>query len=212
MNEKVIECIPSATMRKYLTEKSIEMSVIQQATIVFEYAEGKERISLLQILLEETNNEAEKMLLSSAIKDLQSGNEWISDVTQEIYNKNFPHKRFPLYPFLEVCGLPVLFKRGDVIRRCSTGSTLYYVRGQPLLIPEHCDFSDECYLCYPLLEPVRDDHDLLLSHEHIPSCEAERASRKRLTFQQRNIYRKIEMVLGIKPPVRRIKKCKLKRR
>ena len=109
MNEKIIACIPSKAMRKFLTANPIKMSVLQQATIISEYAEKKERVPLFQILLEETNNEAEKLLISSAIEDFQNGNDFYSDKTLEIYNKNFPHYAFPLYPFLEICGLPVLF-------------------------------------------------------------------------------------------------------
>ena len=130
MNKKVIACIPSKTMREFLTQNPIETSALQQATIVFRYADIKDRLPLFQILLEETNDEAEKLLLSSAIKDFQNGNYFYSDTTQEIYNKNFPHKGFPLYPFLEVCGLPTLFKRGDVIRK---GNEFYYDRIMALL-------------------------------------------------------------------------------
>ena len=76
MNEKVIACIPSKAMREFLTAKPIDMSVLQQATIVSEYADKKDRLSLFQILLGETNDEAEKLLLSSAIKDFQDGNDF----------------------------------------------------------------------------------------------------------------------------------------
>ena len=69
MNEKIIACIPSKAMRKFLTANPIKMSVLQQATIISEYAEKKERVPLFQILLGETTNEAEKLLISSAIED-----------------------------------------------------------------------------------------------------------------------------------------------
>ncbi len=194
MNEKVIACIPSKTMRKFLTQNPIEMSALQQATIVDEYADEKDRLPLFQILLEETNNENEKLLLSSAVEDFQNGNYFYSDKTQKIYDKNFPHEAFPLYPFLEVCNLPVLFKRGDVIRK---GSEFYYVGFLPLLILNYCDFSDECYLCYPLSWPTKTEEDLIYSHEHIHLCEAERASKEKLTRKQRKIYNRIKTLLRI---------------
>ena len=205
MNEKVIACIPSKAMREFLTATPIEMSVLQQATIVFEYAEKKNRIPLFQILLEETNDEAEKLLLSSAIKDFQDGNDFYSDTTQEIYDKNFPHEGFPLYPFLEVCGLPALFKQGDVIRR---GSEFYYVGSLPLLRVNHCDFSDECYLCYELSYPVKSEDDLGLAHAHIHVCEAERASKEKLTHRQRNIYGRIRALLSIMQLRKESSKCR----
>lgn len=212
MNEKVIACIPSKAMREFLTAKPIEMSVLQQATIVSEYADEKDRLPLFQILLEETSDESEKLLLSSAIKDIQDGNDFYSDTTQEIYNKHFPHYAFPLYPFLEVCGLPVLFKRGDVIRR---GNKFYYVGSLPALITDpsdfmidHCDFSDECYLCYDLSYPVKTENDLGLAHEHIHLCEAERASIKKLTPQQMKIYSRIRTLLRIMKLRKGKRKCR----
>ena len=200
MNINVIDCIPSRTLRKYFEANPVEMSALQQATIVFNYAKKKNRLPLFRQLLEETDNEAERLFLSSAVKDSQEGVEYYSDETQEIYDEKFPHEGFPWYPFLEVCNLPVLFKRGDVIRRHrkhgwhGRGNELYYVGGVPLLIPGHCDFSDEQYLSYPLSSPVETEEDLLSIHEHINICEAERASIKKLTPQQKNIYHKIRMV------------------
>ncbi|MBQ6969194.1 MAG: hypothetical protein IJP85_02575, partial [Synergistaceae bacterium] len=91
-------------MRKYLTTNPIDMSALQQATIIFEYAKKRKRVPLLESVLEETHNDSERLLLDSAIKDIQCGNEWISDETQKIYLEKFPHDDFPLYPFLEVCG------------------------------------------------------------------------------------------------------------
>lgn len=192
MNINVIACIPSKTMRKYLMANPFEMSALQQATIVYNYAKKKNRLLLFQQLLEETDDKAEKLFLSSAIKDVQNGVEYYSDETEEIYDKEFPHYGFfPGYPFLEVCDLPVLFKEGDVIRWHGKGNDLYYVGGLPLLILGHCDFTDECYLSYPLSWPVKTEEDLSNSHAHIHLCEAERASIKKLTPQQKNIYHRV---------------------
>lgn len=197
INENVIACIPSKTMREFLITNPIKMSALQQATIVYNYAKKKNRLLLFRQLLEETNDEAEKLFLSSAIKDVQNGVEYYSDETREIYYEKFPHEGFPWYPFLEICGLPALFKEGDVIRWHGKGNTLYYVGGVPLLILGHCDFTDECYLSYSLSHSVENDHDLFLVHEHIHVCEAERASIKKLTLQQKNIYHRVRTILSI---------------
>ena len=204
MYKEVIECIPSRTMREYLTANPVEFSVLQEATIVSAYAEVRDYLPLFEGLLKRAKTEAERLLLASYIEDLrhdESGEGYYSDATFEIYCKEFPHEGFPWYPFLEVCNLPVLFKRGDVIRRHrkhgwhARGNELYYVGGVPLLIPGHCDFSDEQYLSYPLSSPVKTEEDLGGVHEHINVCEAERASVKKLTPQQKCNYDKIKKIL-----------------
>ena len=203
MNKEVIECIPSRTMREYLTANPVELSVLQEATIVSEYAEVRDYLLLFEGLLKRAKTEAERLLLASYIEDLrhdESGEGYYSDATFEIYCKEFPHEGFPWYPFLEVCNLPVLFKRGDVIRRHrkhgwhNRVNELYYVGGVPLLIPGHCDFSDEDYLVFPLSLPVETEEELVNSHGHIHICEAERAPIKKLTHQQKNIYHKVRII------------------
>jgi len=209
INENVIACIPSKTMREFLITNPIKMSALQQATIVYNYAKKKNRLLLFRQLLEETNDEAEKLFLSSAIKDVQNGVEYYSDETREIYYEKFPHEGFPWYPFLEICGLPALFKEGDVIRWHGKGNTLYYVGFVPLLSVNHCDFSDECYLCYPLSYSTKTEEDLIYSHEHIHLCEAERASKAKLTPIQKNIYGRIRALLSIMQLRKENKKCRL---
>ena len=200
MNKKIIDCIPSKTLREYLVSNSFEMSALQQATIALEYADKEDYVSLLEELIAGTNNEDEILLMSSAVEDLKNCNEYIgyiSEETQRIYDEKFPHDDFPLYPFLEVCGLPVLFKKGDIVRaKYDSYDNFYYVGALPLLIANYCDFSDECYLCYDLSYPVRNEDDLLLAHAHIHICVAEQASRNDLTRKQRSIYKKIKALLS----------------
>ena len=215
INENVIACIPSKTMREFLRNNPIEMSALQQATIIYHYAKKKNRLLLFRQLLEETNDKAEKLFLSSAIKDVQNGVEYYyySDETKEIYEKEFPHDVFPLYPFFEVCRLPLLFRRGDVIRwhgrQHGKSNTLYYVGFLPSLPVNHCDFSDECYLCYPLLYPMKTEEDLINSHEHIHLCEAEKASKTKLTPIQKNVYGIIRKLLHIMQLKKENKQCNL---
>lgn len=218
MNNDVIDCIPSKTMREYLTANSVELNILQEATIVSEYATKENRLPLFEGLLERAKTESERLLLASYVDDLQhdaSGEGYYSDATFEIYRKEFPHEVFPLYPFLEVCNLPVLFRKGDVIRwnrRHSKSNTLYYVGFLPLLLANHCDFSDECYLCYPLSYPMETEEDLIYSHEHICLCEAEKASRAKLTPKQKILYDKIKKLLRImkvRKLRRRNRKCRL---
>ena len=201
MNNDVINCIPSKTMREYLTANPIELNVLQEATIIHEYSEKRDYLPLYERLLERAKTESERLLLASYVDDLrhdESGRGFYSDATCEIYEREFHHRGFPLYPFLEICNLPVLFKKGDVIRW--HGNTryygdLYYVGFPPLLIPEHCDFSDECYLCYSLSYPIKTEGDLIYCHEHIDVCRAERASIKKLTSMEKHNYDIIKNLL-----------------
>ena len=203
MYKEVIECIPSKTMREYLTANPVEFSVLQEATIVSAYAEVRDYLPLFEGLLKRAKTEAERLLLASYVEDLrndESGKGYYSDATFDIYVKKFPHEGFPLYPFDEVCRLPVLFKRGDVIRWHKKhgwhkkGNKLFYVGFLPFLIPGHCDFSDEDYLVFPLSLPVETEDELMNIHGHIHICEAERASIKMLTPQQKNIYHKVRII------------------
>ena len=43
MHEHVINCIPSKTLREHLRHNPIELSAMQEATIINEYAEGREK-------------------------------------------------------------------------------------------------------------------------------------------------------------------------
>lgn len=172
---------------------------------------------MYESLLKRAKTESERLLLASYVEDLrhdESGEGYYSDETQEIYEKEFPHEGPPYYPFLEVCHLPVLFRKGDVIRwHCRwhnrKGHMLYYVGFVPLLSVNHCDFSDECYLCYPLSYSTKTEEDLIYSHEHIHLCEAERASKAKLTPIQKNIYGRIRALLSIMQLRKENKKCRL---
>ena len=150
MNEDVINCIPSKTMREYLTANPIELNVLQKATIVSEYATKRNRLPLFEKLLERAKTKSKRLLLVSYVEDL---------------------------------------------RHDESGKGYYYVGGLPLLIPERCDFSDECYLCYSLSYPIKTERDLIYCHEHIDVCRAERASIKKLTPQQRHNYEIIKNLL-----------------
>ena len=199
MEREIVDCIPSSALREYLRVHPVELSVMQEATIASEYARRKKRISLFRKLAGRTDSEAEKLLLNTAIADLERNSgieEEYMKAACEVYEKNFPHEGFPLFPFLEVCNLPVLFEPGDVIR-CRHDGGIYCVGIGPVLEAGRCDFSDECYLCYPVSVPVKTQDDLSLSHVHINICEADRASADTLTRRQRKNLRRIrELIAG----------------
>lgn len=196
----VIDCIPSKALRDYLNIHPLELSVLQEATIVSEYATRKKQIALFKKLADKTNSEAEKLLLNTAITDLQQHPDMESGYmknTCEVYEKNFPHEGFPLFPFLEICNLPVLFKSGDVIRSNEWfHSDTYCVGIGPSLKEGRCDFSDECYLCYPVSYPARNQDDLALCHVHIDICEADTALTDTLTKKQKKNLNRIRELIA----------------
>ncbi|MBQ6982548.1 MAG: hypothetical protein IJQ15_09010, partial [Synergistaceae bacterium] len=69
--KEIIDCIPSAALREYLSVHPLNLSVLQKATIVSEYAKRKKQIAIFRKLAEESSSEAEKLLLKTAIMDLE---------------------------------------------------------------------------------------------------------------------------------------------
>ena len=191
MNPDVISCIPSKSLRVYLKSHPCELSILQQATIISVYADDKAKPEMFRRLIEQSESDNEKLLLTAELTDPES--------SYEIYRQNFPHKGFPVYPFLEVCNLPVLFRPADIIRR---KNMFYYVGSVPYLPEGLCDFSDECYLCYSLSETLsrkcRNYYDLLYTHYHINVCEADRADYNRLNSEQKRAAYIIRRILAQK--------------
>ena len=187
MNPDVISCIPSKTLKVYLKSHPCELSILQQATIISAYAPDNAKPEMFRRLIEQSDSENEKLLLKTELTD--------PEAACDFYRQNFPHKGFPLYPFLEVCNLPVLFRPSDIIRQKS----MFYYVGRVLYLPEGmCDFSDECYLCCSLSETLsrkcRNYDELVYVHYHIHVCEADRADYNRLNSEQKraaNIIRRI---------------------
>ena len=54
-------------MRDYLTANPVELSVLQEATIVSEYAEVRDYLPLFEGLLKRAKTESERLLLASYI-------------------------------------------------------------------------------------------------------------------------------------------------
>lgn len=160
--KETIECIPSADMRKYLTDHPMTLSILQKATIISYFADAKTIIRLFRQLARATTSHDEKALLMAAVSDYRRF-EGIDDATQIIYEKRFPHTGAPFFPFLEVCNMPLLFSEHDLIKY---KGKVYEISYLPT-INKNCDFSDECYTCY---SPDGSEH------QHIHVCEAESVS------------------------------------
>lgn len=160
--KETVECIPSADLREHLLSYPLELSVMQKATIIDRFAKPTDKISLFQKLADATPSTDERDLLLCAIEDLKESG-YVDTATFDLYNERFPHEGVPFYPLTELCYLPQLFKEHDLIRY---KGDVYDVASSPQSL-ENCDFSDECYLCYPLIG---------IGHAHIHYGEAERAT------------------------------------
>ena len=191
MTHDVLSCIPSKSLRAYLKSHPHTLSILQQATIISAYADDTAKPQMFRRLIEQSYSESEKLLLNTELID--------PEAACDIYRQHFPHKGFPLYPFLEVCNLPVLFRPGDIIRQ---QNTFYYVGSVPYLPEGLCDFSDECYLCYSLSETLTRNctrySDLVHVHYHINVCEADSADYIKLHSQHKRAANTIRKILAHK--------------
>ena len=99
-----------------------------------EYASDEDKITALRTLAKETTNEAEKLLFETAVQEIkEQGFDGIK--TKAVYTQYFSHIENPKYPFIEVCNLPILFKKGDVItavdgKTVSTTQEINEIRGE----------------------------------------------------------------------------------
>ena len=187
--KEIVDCIPSKDLRDYLTKHPIVLNTMQMATVVSAFCPERKKIKLFQQLAETTKNASERMLLYTAIKEIKETGS-TGETTAETYRSLFHHNGSPLFPFLEICNLPVLYHRGDIVvfhkRR-------YYVADRPLT-DENSDFTDECYLCFDLTAKIECKEDLFAAHEHIHVCRAETASVENLSENEKRtleIVRKI---------------------
>lgn len=138
---------------------------MQKATIIWNYSDNKKCIELFKKLIEASSDD-EKALLKTAIGEIQTTGA-IGQSTQAVYEARYSSEGIPFFPFMERCHLPVLFSNQDIIRY---KDILYDIAAVPHS-NNNCDFSDECYLCYPLCGG---------EHRHIHFCEAERASNEEI--------------------------------
>lgn len=183
---EVIPLIPSKTLGGYLSEHFPNWSVMQTATIIMEHFETKTSLALLEQLLIAAEEEPDRVLLRSAMKDLREFG-YIDKETNRIYWERFSGEVFPRYPFLEKCYLPVLFRIGDVISFLNYYNQTTYacIEDLPDLGAED-DYTGDCYYCHDLdcPDPEKAYHDGS-AHLHVPLCEADAVDERNLTPRQK---------------------------
>lgn len=195
MNNKVLMCIPSVTLRSYILSHPISLSRMQEATIVAEFGSIEEKPVLLKELADLSDNETEKALFLSARDDFQMYG-YIDEKTNQIYRDSELSKQGcnPRYPFEEYCGLPVLYHVGDVI---SHDSSNYVIEYTPFSNGSASEFVGECYLCYPLDKVYKCKKDLYAAHEHFHVCTVEAPSEVPLTDLQKQSLESVRRILNI---------------
>lgn len=183
---EVVLKIPSKTLGGYLSKNLPDWSVMQTATIIMEHCEKEESLALIEQLIEIAEDEADRTLLRSALKDLREFG-YIDKETNRIYRERFSEEVFPRYPFSEKCYLPVLFCAGDIIcfRNYFNDVTVACVEGLPQLRDED-DYVGECYYCHDLncSDPEKAYYDGS-AHLHVPLGVADSVDERNLTPRQR---------------------------
>ena len=133
-------------------------------------------------------------MINAAIQNLKNRENAYTGKTKDIYNEYFFKKgETPIYPLSEICNFPVLYKKGDVIKRVGSDN-IYYIDSTPIL-KGWSDITDECYLCYLVTKDIKVEYDLFVFHEHINVCEAEKVCYGDLTREQLSIIENIKKLL-----------------
>ena len=162
-------------------------------TIASENMEQSKLSEVFQELSKVTHDAYEQKLLLAAVIDLQKDG-YIGDQAQEVFDERQKDNLPPYFPFFEICHLPVLFQREDVIVDKRTGD-IACVESAPLL-NAYSDFTDECYYCHSLdcgiTEQVLKDGN---AHLHIHVCDADYCDINTLTSAQKKNLNSIRVFL-----------------
>lgn len=190
----IINSILSERLKNFLLNTPPKLSVIQWATTALENMERSKLSEAFQELSKLTHDAYEQKLLLAAVSDLQKDG-YIGDQAQAVFDERQKDNPPPYFPFLEICHLPILFQRGDVIVDKRTGD-IACVEGIPLL-NAYSDFTDECYYCHSLNCEIT---DWALregnAHLHIHVCDADYCESSLMTSAQKKNLNIIRVFLN----------------
>lgn len=182
--------VPSKKIKQYIAEHKDLFGIMHLATLANKYI-GSRKAECFEALVSQASNPFEKNLLELAARDFATKKR-TSEETNAFYEINDPRgANKPVAPFLEVCPLPILLKKGDIVRYKAGRKTKHAVIGG---VPESgsCrDFSDQAYLAYKL-DGIPDGKDLLLGeHIHLHICEVNKTQSRMLTEEEMANYQRI---------------------
>ena len=184
---EAIQSIPSVALKENLLSNLPNWSLMQAATIAANNMEMPKAAEFFRKLISFASEQSDINLLQAAINDIaQLG--YIGEPTNALFDQTRKSKVFPLFPFIELCHLPVLFKPGDLIS-CPYNHQIVYacVEALPVLKAGSCDYSDESYYCHNIECPdPKKEIETGISHLHIPICHAEYVDEAALTSAQKS--------------------------
>lgn len=135
IQEIILQHIYSVYICGYLRKRKDELTLFQWATIVLKFWEGK-KVAIFEGLKELSTSEYEEKLLTIALKDLRKYG-YIFDRTIKFYNINDPRgKDKPNVPFDEIINLPIIYKKGDILRFKKNDNDYFLILSVPTIIKE----------------------------------------------------------------------------
>ncbi len=188
----------SIRIRKYMYENRKSFSTMQIATLAEAFIKSR-KIEIFNALIQSANSSFEKELLQKAMNDFKT-KKYVSDETTQYYLDNDPrNEQKPNVPFCEICPLPILLKKGDIVRYKDGRRIRHAVIGT---IPDEKtfkDFSDQCYLAYRLDVDLEGDHFLFDAHIHLHFCDINKTTLSKLSEKEMSHLKKIMNVYSRSP-------------
>ena len=191
--DTILSQIHSALLRDHLKENLPQWTLLQWASVASMVMRLKMLAKLFTRMLPYAETDYEKSLLQAAIQDISNVGH-VDKHAESVFDAAHPGDKPPFFPFLERCSLPILLKKGDLVKIHRGSKTdAFLVCSTPEILPARSDLTDECYYCYSLDCGVPDD--LFYIHEHVHICVADSCSESELSEEQRVVLSAIRQKL-----------------
>lgn len=191
--DKILNQIPSALLRDHLKENQPQWTLQQWASVASMVMRPKMLAKLFARMLPYAETDYEKSLLQAAIQDISDVGH-VGKHAESVFDAAHPGDKPPFFSFLEQCSLPILLKKGDLVKIHRGSKTdAFLICSTPDSLPACSDLTDECYYCYSLDCGVPDD--LFYIHEHVHICVADACSESELSGEQKDALSHIRQML-----------------
>ena len=191
--DTILSQIHSALLRDHLKENLPQWTLLQWASVASMVMRLKMLAKLFTRMLPYAETDYEKSLLQAAIQDISNVGH-VDKHAESVFDAAHPGDKPPFFPFLERCSLPILLKKGDLVKIHRGSKTdAFLVCSTPEILPARSDLTDECYYCYSLDCGVPDD--LFYIHEHVHICVADSCPESELSEEQRVVLSAIRQKL-----------------
>ena len=191
--DTILNQIPSSLLRDHLKENRPQWTLLQWASVAGIVMRPKMLTKLFARMLPYAETDYEKSLLQAAIQDISDVGH-VGKHAESVFDAAHPGDKPPFFPFLERCSLPILLKKGDLVKTHRGSKTdAFLIWSTPDSLPACSDLSDECYYCYSLDCGIPDD--LFYIHEHVHICVADACSERELSEEQRFVLSAIRQKL-----------------